>query len=282
MSEHRGGHAKHREGHAVRAEKGGKHRLILERHVKLFVVRDRGIALGGTYVKDLAEFKTKVMAHKNQEPWTLVLAIHGAVDHVAAQMPPDREHMVKYTAEDLTNLFSAADWITWRETHGPSHLVLTACQVNSSLEGVLIRLLTRSGPSQQAPQGLGQGCKPSVESDWPIWNGQPIKEWKQFKNLDPDGQNYVTTTLKARSRTWGYYGAPPVPDAKVLEYFFDEVPRGEWPKVAVGLSAGPGLVRRTDLPYWNRIVSADFAKLCPAADRPPEARRVPGITIPRP
>jgi len=281
MPEHRGSHAKHREGHTVKAEKGGKHKLVLERHVKLFVVRDRGIALGGTYVKDLAEFKTKVMALKNQEPWTLVLAIHGAVDHVAAQLPSDVAHTVRYFAADLTKLFSTADWTSWREAHGPSHLVLTACQVDSALEGVLIRLLTRGGPSQQAPQGLGHGCKPWVKGEWPTWNGQPIKEWKKYKSLGPDGQDYVTTTLKAWNRTWGYYGAPPVPDAKVLEYFFDEIPKGEWPRVAVGLSAGPGLAKETHIPYWNRSTSPDFTKLCPASNQPPKVIRVPGSTIPR-
>lgn len=282
MAEHRGDRSKQRAGHAVKAKKGEKHKLVLERRVKLFVVRDRAIALGGTFVSDLAEFKKKVMAIKNQGPWTLILAIHGAVDHIAAQRPPDVQHTERYFAADLQKLFTTEDWIGWKKQHGPTHLVLTACQANTSLEGLLIQLLTRASAGQQAAQGLGHGCKPFVESEWPIWNGQAIRNLKQFKGLSPDGKEYVKATLKGLNSKWGYYGSPPVPELEILDYFFNEVPKGEWPKVAVGLSAGPGKARATDLPFWNRRSSPEFSNLCPAADKPPKESYSPGSAIPRP
>jgi hypothetical protein len=33
---------------------------------------------------------------------------------------------------------------------------------------------------------------------------------------------------RALNTKWGYFGAPPVPDAEVLRYYFDEIPKGAW------------------------------------------------------
>jgi hypothetical protein len=71
--------------------------------------------------------------------------------------------------------------------------------------------------------------------------------------------------LQEWNSTYGYYGAPPVPDNQVLQYFFDEDPRRAWVIVEVGKKRRNGTLRATDIPFWNRATGADatrFRQLC--------------------
>jgi hypothetical protein len=90
--------------------------------MRIFVVRDPGIAFGGQLVADLTEFKRKIMDTRTSTPWTLVLAIHGSLDLIKAQVPGKPNNDVPYTAADIDMLFGDEDnaWAKWRAAYGPS------------------------------------------------------------------------------------------------------------------------------------------------------------------
>ncbi len=102
-------HVMQQKSHNLRrepAQKGGggqKQTAPMTFYQKLYVVRDSSISLGGgQLVTDLAAFKAHVMHLQNTGTWTLVLAIHGALDRIAAQEPPNWQHnAVFYTTIDI-------------------------------------------------------------------------------------------------------------------------------------------------------------------------------------
>ena len=241
---------------------------------QVFVVRDPSIDLGGgRLVNDLAAFKTQVMQLRNSGAWTLVLAIHGSENRIAAQAPPNwQANAVFYEAGDINQLFSNdAQWVAWRDQFGPNHVALVSCQVSVGLERVLIQNLTRhtngtgsqqARPSQSA-QGLGQGCTPiSVGRLFDLPNRRPLRNRRQFRRQSPEEQERILQQLREWNRTFGYYGAPPVPENQILNYFFDEVPHAEWVNVHVGRN---DTVLSPPIPFWNRSTgpeSARFRRLC--------------------
>ncbi|MEA2844642.1 MAG: hypothetical protein QOJ69_2313, partial [Actinomycetota bacterium] len=124
--------------------------------VQVYVVRDKAIGVGGELVPDLAAFKKKVMSTAVGNDWMLVLAIHGSEERLAAQSYPDwKKNAIYYEAKDLNALFDGdAAFVKWRDQYGPTSLSLVACQVTKSLEGVLVKNLTRTG--KQPSRGLGE------------------------------------------------------------------------------------------------------------------------------
>lgn len=228
---------------------------------KVFVVRDPSIGAGGTVVSDLLAFKRQVMKLKNTGDWTLVLAIHGSLDRLASQSPPDwQKNAIFYTKDDVESLFADPEWISWRDTYGPSYLSLTSCQVSIGLERTMIGLLTRNasgGGSQatgptQAAQGLGTGCKPlSTTITYRTETGKAIRTRKEYGQLPKSEKAAMLEQLAELNAEFGYYGAPPVSEGKILDYYFDEEPKGGWAKVQVGLAQGAELVE-TEIPFWNR------------------------------
>jgi len=245
-------------------------------HQQLYVVRDSSIGLGGgQLVTDLAAFKAHVMHLQNTGTWTLVLAIHGSLDRIAAQAPPNwQQNAVFYVAADINALFNGDPaWVQWRDTYGPSHLALVSCQVSASFEGVMINNLTRhvtgAGSSTAAPaqsaRGMGTHCKPL--SDWKSYefpSGTAITTRRQYQRLSADTKSDMVSALSTLNSTYGYYGAPPVPNNQILDYYFDVDPHGRWANVTVGIDQS-GAVSDTDIPFWNRTTgprSADFRRLC--------------------
>jgi hypothetical protein len=93
----------------------------------------------------------------------------------------------------------------------------------------------------------------------------------QYNRLsDPDKQSFLTE-LRTLNSTWGYFGAPPVPEDQILNYYFDVVPRGEWVIVRVSKDRVD-----TDIPFYNRGNNSEFNRLCrrgiaPLRDRVPTA-----------
>lgn len=232
-------------------------------HQRVFVVRDPEIGLGGRMVADLSAFKGQVMRLRNAGPWTLVLAIHGSENRVAAQdADAPQNNAIFYGAAEIGALFAGdAAWVAWRDQFGPNHLALVSCQVSAPFERVLIENLTRNaaGSGSQSPgatqgaQGLGTGCKPNAYArSWVPDGDAPIKTRQQFRRLSQANREAMLEELRSLNRTYGYYGAPPVPDDQILDYYFDETPQGEWAIVTIWKKQPDGSLKDTDIPFWNR------------------------------
>jgi hypothetical protein len=222
-------------------------------------------------VADLTAFKRHVMRFRNSGDWTLILAIHGSENRVAAQAPPNwQRNAVFYDAAAIDRLFAGdARWTAWRDRYGPNHLALVACQVSVGFERTLISNLTRhaAGSASQAPgptqtpQGMGTGCAPMTR-----FRGG-VRTRAEYQNLDPAEQRRLLNELHALNRRYGYYGAPPVPDdeEQILHYYFDEAPSAQWAIVEVGTKQADGSTRNTGIPFWDRTTGPDaarFRQLC--------------------
>jgi hypothetical protein len=234
---------------------------------RLYVVRDKRLQLGGEFVKDLDDFKHKVMTTKTEADWTLVLSIHGSEERLGAQSPPDwQKDAIFYQAPDIQKLFNNdRDFVKWRDQYGPTYLSLVSCQVSASFEGTLIANLTRAGAGgkRQPGRGLGAGCKPIATTQ----QFTTAKTRLEFDKLRAAEREKIIEKLKDLNNRWGYYGAPPVPDDQVLHYYFDEEPKGEWVLVEVMVGTGHDVadLKSTGIPFWNRTTgpkAAEFRKLC--------------------
>jgi hypothetical protein len=221
------------------------------------VIRDPGIDLGGgTLVPDLEAAKQKLLARRVSDAWTLVLSIHASDrDVVAAQSPPDWQKNAKfYTAANISSLFGGdAAFVAWRARFGPTRVVLYGCQVNASFEQTIADNLSRDGKGQTA-QGLGPHCKPLSTSKY-----FGVKTRREFNKLAADEQAKMTGEVQAENRMFGYYGGPPVPDDKVLDYLFDGPGKGTWASVEVKIG---GSSQKPPIAYWNRTSNHTFLQNC--------------------
>jgi hypothetical protein len=152
-----------------------------------------------------------------------------------------------------------------------------ACQVTKSLEGVLVKNLTRTG--KQPSRGLGEGCKP-LTSAWKLTDAPATRAG--FEKLKPATQESVRKELSEVNKEWGYYGGPPVPDAQLLDYYYDEEPKGEWVTVEVFVGSGHNIddLEATGIPFWNRTTgpkSAKFRELCDQGGGGLKRKHEPGV-----
>lgn len=239
---------------------------------RAYVVRDPSIGVGGSIlVSNLAALKRDLMGTSNPGAWSLVIAIHGAEDRIAAQSPPNwQRNAIFYRQADITRLFSSdSDWVSWRDQFGPRYVALVACQVSVDFEQTVISNLTRhgagsggsSGPSQAA-QGLGTGCKPLTDV-----LDLGVRSRQQLRGLNPDARSEFMTQLRQLNRRYGYYGTPPVADDEALIYYFDVAPRARWVRVVVGLRQPDGSARAVTphIPFWNRAQGTHagrFRRVC--------------------
>jgi len=221
------------------------------------VVRDRTIDLGGgTLVPDLEAAKQALLSRKISDGWTLVLSIHASDrDVVAAQSPPDWQKNAKFYDKAAINALFGGDaaFVTWRDQFGPTRVVLYGCQVNADFEQLIDDNLSRGGKGLAA-KGLGPGCKP-------VGNIKHfrVKTRREFAKLSAAEQAKMTDEVRAENWTFGYYGGPPVPDDKVLDYLFDGPGKGTWTSVEVEIN---GTFPTPPVPYWNRTGNHTFLQEC--------------------
>ncbi|MEJ2004868.1 MAG: hypothetical protein P8X57_07875, partial [Cyclobacteriaceae bacterium] len=202
-------------------------------------------------------------------------AIHGSLDRIAAQAPPKwQKNAIFYEAKDIIKLFNSdPEWVKWRDKYGPSHLALVACQVSVGFEKVMISNLTRhvkkegsskASPSQSA-RGMGSHCKPlSSSSTYQDSGGKAVTNRKEYQKLSESSKSDMKSEFARLNKEYGYYGAPPVPDSKILDYYFDAAPQGAWAIVTVGKDE-KGTLKDTDIPFWNRTTgpkSSEFRRKC--------------------
>ena len=115
--------------------------------ITYLTVRDPSIGLGGQVVPDLAALKARIKARQQTGDWTLVIAIHGSQNRLAAQAPPDfLKDAVYYGEPEIKALFGGdPDFVKWRDAFGPRRVVLLGCQVGATFEQVVADNLSRGG-----------------------------------------------------------------------------------------------------------------------------------------
>lgn len=79
-------------------------------------------------------------------------------------------------------------------------------------------------------------------------------QWRKLSKADKKGMEEM---LKELNRKFGYFGTPPVEDALLLTYYFDEEPKGGWPVVTVSYNR-----QDTGISFQNRTQSARFLTKC--------------------
>jgi hypothetical protein len=236
-------------------------------HQRVYVVRDKKLSLGGELVQDMEALKSSLISTKTEGEWTLVLSIHGSEDRLGAQSGPDWQKNAKfYDSAKVETLFGQdKNFVKWRNKYGPTSLSLVSCQVSQSFEGTIIKNLTRVGKSGgQSAKGLGQGCKP-IASTATLKDAPASKA--AFEKLPASKRDLLFEELKKLNNEWGYYGAPPVPENQILDYYYNEEPKAAWVKVEVKIGRSHNVedLKSTDIPFWNRTTgekSAQFRKLC--------------------
>ena len=244
-----------------------------------YVVGDRGLNAGsGTFVPTLEAMRDSLIQQTRQHLWTLVISIHGAQTCVAAQGGSVASPTAPgtYNAEAITRVFNQHQpFVTWRAQNGPSHVVLNACQVNRVFEGVILSALLRPGSAQQA-QGLGSGCRPSTYTEQLIYNNRTIANRRQWRRFVPARERPgLLSMLNQLNQESGYFGAPSVPAAQVLHYYFDEEPLGGWPVVTVSVQR-----QGTGHAFFNRSANPRILQQCTGHMRalPRRTTIVPPVT----
>ncbi|MGA2404449.1 MAG: hypothetical protein ABSG91_22560 [Syntrophobacteraceae bacterium] len=226
-----------------------------------FVVGDTNLNAGdGRFVRHLPDIRAPLRSLRLPGRWTIVISIHGSEEFIADQARSVRGGQGAYDADAVTRIFGEdRAFVRWRDEHGPTWVVLNACQVSADLEGAIIRSLTRRG-SGQAVQGMGTGCRPSTIVITVVENHRAIRTRSQYDRLPDELKNDMLTQLSALNREWGYFGAPPVRDDLILDYYFNEEPRGGWAVVRVSHQR-----RDTSIPFYNRRNDVNFLRLCGSA-----------------
>ena len=226
------------------------------------VVRDPGLNLGGgALVSDLEAAKARMTTKQEVGGWTLVLSIHASEDRLGAQSPPDWQKNAKfYDVSAVNSLFGGdAAFVTWRDKFGPSRVVLYGCQVSAQFEQTIDNNLVRGGTGPTA-KGLGPGCHPIADI-----RNFGVKTRAEFTKLAADEQTKMTQEVQDVNTTWGYYGGPPVPADKVLDYLFDGPGKGTWACVEVQVlnkSTNDYESMKPPIPFWNRQSNSVFLRSC--------------------
>ena len=231
-----------------------------EARVIYFVVGDKKLNSGnGIYVDSLEAMKEKLIQIKPDVSWRLVISIHGAEDVIATKGGHLKKRDVEgvYDADKIRKLFNDDEaFKKWREAYGPAWTTLNACQVHKKFEAMIIAAFNKPSATQSA-QGLGNNCRPRTQIMQVMdKNGNPITTRDQMKGWKDDGQlDKFNKALKSLNDNYGYFGGPPVPDTLLHRYYFDEAPKGGWPKVTV--MVGRGAEGDIGINFYNRATTPE-------------------------
>ena len=199
--------------------------------ITYLTVRDPSIGLGGQVVPDLAALKARIKARQQTGDWTLVIAIHGSQNRLAAQAPPDfLKDAVYYGEPEIKALFGGdPDFVKWRDAFGPRRVVLLGCQVGATFEQVVADNLSRGGSGLRT-QGLGEHCKPITSTQVVSWGEtnkeKPVKTRADYSRYNDADKAGILDELRKLNEKWGYLGMSPVSNGDLLRFYFDEEPKG--------------------------------------------------------
>jgi hypothetical protein len=244
--------------HLSGSPKGG---FIQCQRTAYFVIGDRGLDTGGgVFLRTLEALRDRLVTLRIQGDWSLIVSIHGSENFVANAGRAVRGGAGSYDAAAITRIFGDAEFRQWRDQQGPVRIVLNACQVAFSLERTIISAITRPVPPGQPGQpayGLGTGCRPETIAHTVEIGGRAITTRAQYGRLSPPDRQTFQGMLSPLNTRWGYFGIPPVPADQILDYYFDEAPRGSWVVVQVSVNR---VVQ--DIPFWNRGTNPEFRRVC--------------------
>ena len=238
-----------------------------EARVIYFVVGDKKLNSGnGIYVDSLEAMKEKLIQIKPDVSWRLVISIHGAEDVIATKGGHLKQRDVEgvYDADKIRKLFNDDEaFKKWREAYGPAWTTLNACQVHKKFEAMIIAAFNKPSATQSA-QGLGNNCRPLTRiMQYTDKKGNAITTRDQIIKWSKKELDGFKEFLAKLNDQYGYFGAPPVPNTHLLNYYFDEAPKGGWPIITVMVGRGESGVD-TKISFYNR--TKDEAKLldhCP-------------------
>ena len=122
--------------------------------------------------------------------------------------------------------------------------------------------------------GLGPGCKPIASTQPIIFQAAGAQaeskytQRAQYDALNPNDKATFEGMVRVLNTKWGYFGAPPVPDAEVLRYYFDEIPKGAWVRVEVNKEDKSNTLQPLGVPYHSRWSDSTFLRECNPMARP--------------
>lgn len=225
-------------------------------HVLYFVVGDAGLNSGdGIFVEDMEALKAHLLKSRPEGDWRLVISIHGAEDVIATRGGNLKNRQVQgvYGADDLRKLFGDDEAFTkWRAQYGPTWTTLNACQVHKPFETVILQSFNRPTSKQNA-QGLGTACRPATTTMTYFRGDTAVTTRSQWRRLSPGEKKELEAMLVELNGKFGYFGGPPVDKAHLLDYYFDEEPKGGWPVVTVSANRSD-----TGISFYNRTQNARF------------------------
>lgn len=179
----------------------------------------------------------------------MLSTVGGIVD--AANHP---ESVKLYQKDDVDTLFvQDQQFVAWKNTFGPTRLTLNACSVDRPFKSALIAALTKQGATQSA-QGLGLGCQPlTTVQTFVDSKNRSIETRAQWGALSDGGKKQFKEFLTELNKKFGYFGSPPVPETQLLDYYFDQPPKGGWPVMTIRANE-----HDTGISFYNRAQSVKF------------------------
>jgi hypothetical protein len=205
--------------------------------------------------------KKQLMALEPNGDWRLVISIHGAEDVVATKGGNLKSRSEKgvYDAAAFKKLFEDDPaFVKWRDKNGPSWTTMNACQVNKPFETAILTALNKPKSSQSA-QGLGQGCRPHTEMySWTDHKGNSVETRTAHRSLSAGEKKEMMEWLKDMNKNFGYFGSPPVAEALLLDYYFNEEPKGAWPTVTISVN----YKNQKTWSFYRRTSHPDFLSTC--------------------
>mgnify|MGYP003693716403 CR=1 FL=1 len=214
------------------------------------------------------------MNRKDTGQWSLMLSIHGSGDRLAAQSPPNWQLNAEfYDGARIKQLFGDKAFTDWRDQYGPQRVVLVACQVSQSFNQLVVDALSRSGkgclPVVWDPDASRSPARsPSFSKRPELGPSREYTQRAQYDALNPNDKATFEGMVRVLNTKWGYFGAPPVPDAEVLRYYFDEIPKGAWVRVEVNKEDKSNTLQPLGVPYHSRWSDSTFLRECNPMARP--------------
>jgi hypothetical protein len=164
-----------------------------------------------------------------------------------------------YNKSKIKTIFGDKKFQNWQKKCGPHKVNIFGCQIGIELESTFLNLI-KNPSSKQKAVGLGQGCLLDLSAiilQTP--EGNDINNRKDWDALEAGVQEGLLQDLQDKNDEYGYgILSEKVKNDKLLDYYFDVVPKGAWPTVDVRAPDG------TKFSFIHRTgkYSAKFNKKC--------------------
>ena len=185
--------------------------------------------------------------------------VNASEDRLGAQSPPDWHRDAKFYDSSAINAPFGGDaaFVKWRGTFGPRGSCCTAVKSRRSLSGRSTTTWCGVAPVPP-PRGWGRVHPIATIKSF------GVKTRAELPKLSADDQSKVTADLQQKNSTFGYYGQPPVPADKVLDYPSNGPGKGTWASVEVQVLKNTNQYESMTpaIPFWNRQSNSTFCRTC--------------------